>query len=72
MAILTFDRVLAGAEALPAEEQAMLEELLHRRRLELWRTETAVEAVAATKAFRTDKLKSTSVNSVIARLRAAK
>ena len=72
MATLTFDRVLASAEALPAEERAMLEELLHRRRIESWRSETATEAVAATKAFRSGKLKSASANTVIARLRAAK
>jgi hypothetical protein len=72
MATLTFDRVLASAEALPADEQAMLEELLHRRRIEAWRNETAAEAVAAAKGFRSGKLKSASVSSVIARLRAAK
>ncbi len=67
MATLTLDRVLASAEALPADEQAMLEELLHRRRIEGWRTETA--AAAATKAFRAGKLKSASVDNIIARLR---
>jgi len=72
MATLTFDRVLASAESLPADEQAMLEELLHRRRIENWRNETAAEAVAATKAFRSGKLKPASVDSIIARLRAAK
>ena len=72
MATLTFDRVLASAEALPTEEQAMLEELLHRRRIETWRNDTAAEAVAATKNFRSGKLKSASAESVIARLRAAK
>jgi hypothetical protein len=72
MATLTFDRVLASAEALPADEQAMLEELLHRRRIETWRAETAAEAVAATKAFRAGKLKSSSADQLIACLRAAK
>ena len=72
MATLTFDRVLASAASLPADERAMLEELLHRRRIETWRTETAAAAAAATKAFRAGKLKSASVSSVIARLRAAK
>jgi hypothetical protein len=72
MATLTFDRVLAGAESLPADEQAMLEELLHRRRIETWRKETAAEAISATKAFRTGKLKSASADSIIARLRTAK
>jgi len=72
MATLTFDRVLASAESLPADERAMLEELLHRRRIETWRTETAAEAVAATKAFRAGKLKSASADNIIARLRAAK
>ncbi len=72
MATLTFDRVLAGAESLPADEQAMLEELLHRRRIENWRNETAAEAVAAAKAFRSGKLKPASADNIIARLRAAK
>ena len=72
MATLTFDRVLASAEALPAEEQSMLEELLHRRRIENWRNETAADAATAAKAFRAGKLKSASANSIIARLRAAK
>ena len=71
MATLTFDRVLASAEALPTEEQAMLEELLHRRRIETWRNETAAEAITAAKSFRSGKLKSASADSVIARLRAA-
>ena len=68
MATLTFDRVLASAEALSADEQAMLEELLHRRRIETWRTETAAEAASAVKAFRSGKLKSTSADDVLARL----
>jgi hypothetical protein len=72
MAILTFDRVLASAEALPPEEQAMLEELLHRRRIENWRMETAADASAAAKAFRSGKLKSASADNIIARLRTAR
>ena len=68
MATLTFDRVLASAEALPADEQAMLEELMHRRRIETWRTETAVEAASAAKSFRAGKLKSASVGNIIAHL----
>ena len=72
MATLTFDRVLASAESLPADERAMLEELLHRRRIENWRNETAAEATAAAKAFRSGKLKSASADNIIARLRAAK
>ena len=72
MATLTFDRVLADAGALPPEEQAMLEELLHRRRIESWRAETAADAVAVTKSFRSGKLKPASADHVIARLRAAK
>jgi len=43
MSALTLDRVLTSAEALPAEEQAMLEELLRRRRIESWRAETAAD-----------------------------
>jgi hypothetical protein len=72
MAALTFDRVLASAQALPADEQAMLEELLHRRRIEHWRKETAIEAAVSVKAFRSGKLKAASADNIIARLRTAK
>jgi hypothetical protein len=72
MAALTLDRVLTQAEALPADEQEMLEGLLRQRRIEAWRQETAAEAKKAVKAFRSSKLKGQSVESVIARLRAAK
>jgi hypothetical protein len=72
MAAPTLDRVLTEAEALPAEEQEMLESLLRQRRIEAWRQETAAEAKKAAKAFRSGKLKSQSVENVIARLRAAK
>ena len=73
MANLTFDRVMASAESLPADEQAMLEELLHCRRIETWRNdETAAEAAAEAKTFRAGKRKSASADNIIARLRAAK
>ena len=72
MAALTLDRVLTEAEALPADEQEMLESLLRRRRIEAWRRETAAEARKAVKVFRSGKLKGQSVEDVIARLRAAK
>ncbi len=72
MASLTFERVLASAETLPAEEQTMLAELLQRRRTESWRKETAADAVVAVKKFRSGKLKPASAENVIARLRAAK
>lgn len=66
------DRVLAEAEALPADEQEILESLLRRRRIEAWRHETAVEAKSPIKAFRSGKLKSQSVENLIARLRRTK
>jgi CHASE3 domain sensor protein len=72
MATLTLDRVLTEAEALPADEQEMLESLLRQRRIEAWRQETAAEAKAAIKSFRTGKLKSQSAESVIDRLRNSK
>lgn len=72
MATLTLDRVLTEAEALPADEQEMLESLLRQRRIEAWRQETAAEAKAAIKSFRAGKLKSQSAESVIARLRNSK
>jgi len=48
----------------------MLEELLHKRRSETWREETAAEAKRASRAFRSGKLKAAPVEDVIARLRA--
>ena len=72
MATLTFDRVLASAAALPADEPARRGEFLRRRRIETWRKETAAEAVASAKAFRSGKLQSASADSIIARRRTAK
>ncbi len=72
MATLTLDRVLTDAERLPLDEQEILEDLLRKRRIELWRRETADETRQAAAAFRSGKLKAQSAESVIARLRAAK
>jgi hypothetical protein len=72
MVTLTLDRVLTDAGRLPLDEQEILEDLLRKRRIELWRRETAVEARQAAAAFRSGKLKAQSAESVIARLRAAK
>mgnify|MGYP001619184240 CR=1 FL=1 len=47
----------------------MLEELLHKRRVEGWRRETAAAGRKATKAFRAGKLKGQSVETVINQLR---
>lgn len=69
MTAITLDRVLTEAEALPADEQAMLEELLRKRRIEAWRSKTAAEVKKAAKDFRAGKLKSQSADDVIARLR---
>ena len=66
----TLDRVLTTAEALPADEREMLEDLLRRRRVEAWRHETATEAKTAAKALRAGKLRPRPVAEVIARLRA--
>jgi hypothetical protein len=68
----TLDRVLTDAGHLPADEREILEDLLRQRRIEAWRMETASEAKKAAAAFRSGKLKAQSVDSVIARLRAAK
>jgi hypothetical protein len=68
----TLDRVLTDAEHLPSDELEILEDLLRQRRIEAWRMETATQAKNATAAFRAGKLKAQSVESVIARLRAAK
>lgn len=48
----------------------MLEDLLRKRRIEAWRSETAAEARKAAKDFRARKLKPQSAHEVIARLRA--
>jgi CHASE3 domain sensor protein len=72
MATLTLDRVLTDAEALPADEQEMLESLLRQRRIEAWRQETAAAAKTAIKSFRAGKLKSQSAENIIARLRHGK
>ena len=69
MAALTLDRVLTEAEALPADEQEMLESLLRQRRIEAWRQETAAEAKSTIRAFRSGKLKSQSAETLITSLR---
>ena len=61
---------MTEAGSLPADEQAMLEDLLRKRRLEAWRNETAAQARKAAKDFRAGKLKSRSADEVIAHLRA--
>ena len=68
MAAITLERVLSEAESLPVEEQAMLEELLHKRRSDGWRRETAASARKDIKAFRAGQLKSQSVETVISQL----
>jgi hypothetical protein len=72
MNALTLDRVLTDAGQLPADEREILEDLLHKRRIEAWRDDTAAEAKNAAVAFRAGKLKAQSADSIIARLRAAK
>jgi hypothetical protein len=67
----TLDGILTAAEALPLEEQWMLEALLRVRRIENWRRETAAEAKKAGRVFRSGKLKSYPVESILARLGAA-
>jgi hypothetical protein len=69
MAAVTLDRVLTQVEALSTEEQAMLEDLLHKRRIECWRKETAAAARQAVKAFQAGKLKAQPATEVIAALR---
>jgi CHASE3 domain sensor protein len=68
MATSSLDRVLTEAEALPQDEQQMLEELLRGRRIEAWRRTTAAEGKKAIRAFRAGKLKAEPVDAVIARL----
>jgi len=72
MATVTLDRVLTSAEALPPDEQEMLEALLRQRRIEGWRRDTAAEARTSARAFRAGKLKSQPVEDAIASLRGAR
>lgn len=69
MAPLTLDRVLTDAGRLPSEDQQILEDLLRKRRIEAWRSETAAAARKAAAAFRSGKLKIQSTEEVIACLR---
>lgn len=71
MPTVTLDRILSEVETLPADERAMLEELLRGRRIETWRRETAAEAKKAVRAFRSGKLKSQSAEEIITRLHRA-
>jgi hypothetical protein len=70
MSPMTLDQVLTSAEALPYDEQEMLENLLRKQRMEAWRQATAAEAKKALKALRAGKLKAETAEAVIARLRA--
>ena len=72
MTTLTLDRVLTNAGRLPSEEEQILEDLLRQRRVEAWRTETAIDARKSAAAFRSGKLKAQPAASVIARLRDSK
>jgi len=68
----TLEKVLSEAESLPLEDQIMLEELLHKRRIEKWRKETAAAGRKAVKAYQSGKLKGQSADNVIAALRGLK
>ena len=68
---ITLEQVLSDAESLPPEDQAMLEELLRKRRIEGWRRKTAAAGRKAANAFRAGKLEGQSVETVIKRLRNA-
>ncbi len=65
----TLEGILTAAEALPLEEQWMLEELLRGRRIETWRRETAAEAKEAERAFSSGELRSQPVEAILTRLR---
>lgn len=67
MTAITLERVLSEAETLPADEQAMLEELLRKHRIDGWREQTAADARKAARAVRSSKLEP--VENVIARQR---
>lgn len=68
---MTLDRVLTSAEALPADEREMLEQLLHKRRVEAWREQTARMGRKALKDYRAGRIKPEPVEDIIARLNAA-
>jgi hypothetical protein len=65
---MTLDRVLTCVEALPPDEQELLEGLLHQRRIEAWRRDTAADARKAVRALRAGKLKSQPAEDAIAGL----
>jgi len=68
MATITLNRVLQLADKLPDEDQEMLVDLLRHRRAEAWRKQLAADIRQARRDYRSGKLKSETVEVLIARL----
>jgi hypothetical protein len=64
----TLDEVLSDAERLPAEDQRILADILRRRHIQTWRSETAAAARQDIADFEAGKLKPESAEDIIARL----
>ena len=69
--MMTLDQALDAINELPSEQREMLEEILHKRKIEERRTEIAASAREANEAFQAGELKPQPVEQVIADLRAA-
>ena len=67
----TLDQALDAASQLPADQREMLEQILHRRRLEEQRRELAQSAREAIHAFHEGQLPAQSAEQVVTELRAS-
>ena len=69
--MMTLDQALDAASELPAEQRAMLTEILHKRQLDERRQDIAASARESIEAFRAGQLKAQPAEQVIAELRAS-
>ena len=67
----TLDQALDAASQLPADQREMLEQILHRRRLEEQRHELAQSAREAIQSFHEGQLPAQSAEQVVTELRAS-
>jgi hypothetical protein len=67
--MVTLDQALDTAMQLPPDEQEMLIQILHNRRIESRREEIAQDAKASVKAFHAGQLKSQTAEEAISELR---
>jgi len=69
--MITLDQALDTVSQLPAEQREMLEQILHRRRIEEQRRELAQNARESIQAFHDGQGRPQSAEAVIAELRAS-